>query len=1142
MTKSSKNKKFILSKKKHKLLNIITKSKKKLKFLKQRGGGPIKKQIIGSTYLSDLEDKELKEIIEDGKPVKDNHKEIDCKTNLITSYCDSLHDFAKFIEYSVFKDAFQDYLHPEGMEPLHKSKKNGLLEDKFRVPLLSGAANVVIRGEIIKFRTGEIPDKIDKLNEHNLEKPGAFIYDAGTGISIIEGSNTKGTTPFFVNSNIIHLDNLSTIIDPSGSTHIETMIDYFKFKTEFLNVYDKYFYFLKNIDKKGVSTTSDVNTKSVYIYFKYRHKPNNKFITKESCKKSGNVKVCTKAWCILYMTGSYNTSTQTTESDIMTIIAKKELEEYLENKEQKDGNFYPIDSNDRAADALFRAVAVNSQDKMYAIKINTENKPSFTISRLKTAITDNTNDDNWCKSPPAATTATTATTTDLKYMSNQIYSFFFDGSNDDDTTKSNLKNKINKYLFTNKIIGDRGQGDIAYIINDYKKKDTDNKNWVYNKSNLDNDTAIGNLHDNKLRGIKPIFIVTGDRMLFLYLVTIGVPALWSSPKNEHYFYFTEGKLRPKIDVKFINTTESPDKKKVQKYIDNLNVIKANWSDLKKRERLEDNTQILFSITNPSISSYLNNNNNPKILIEDIPIKYFNDFIQNIIFETIYEGIFYSVKDTIVECNNSISFDLLKNRIKLVNEIVSSGAQYKADHWSDGKEKQKDHEHMAQFDKEIAPPDDKIKRENNSEQFMFWDIFITFYSLWNGNDFRAWDPEKPQMWGKNVTPIESFFLKCGIVIKKVPIIHTQYTEGPNTTPDWYWVQKPNATDFPFNKLLNYMPKTANTIAIDKTMCGNRGFVQSFSDRYDGQINYDIIKSDKYCEIIKIFKDERSKFIRKRSNFNQKDKTNPIGKCNIYNFWIWHTLDDTHSQDGMTIKKIVNKVIDTIFTFNDSVEFRKKLVGAAKKVTIKGICAPAKVQYTRQKDYLYGFKKNAKNEPVEKWDTAQGGTDGSLHKTINDGLNTMNTNLKENKIIVGKIKDKLQEIINYYNKYHFLESYKNLKEAGELKLETTENITAALPPPATATTATAAAAAAAAATAAAALAAAAPGAVPSTAPPPPLFSESEWVDDGRGNKTWQDFTNTDTNVIACNTKKYINASKLTESYIQESFIISLRDGKA
>ena len=185
MTKSSKNKKFILSKKKHKLLNIITKSKKKLKFLKQRGGATdIKREKISSDYLSEIEAKQLKEIIKDGKPVKANHKEIDCRTNLITSYCDSLHDFAKFIEYSVFKHAFKDYLEPEGMEPLHKSKKNGLLEDKFRVPLLSGAADVVIRGEIIKFRTGEIPDKIDKLNEHNLEKPGAFIYDAGTGISI----------------------------------------------------------------------------------------------------------------------------------------------------------------------------------------------------------------------------------------------------------------------------------------------------------------------------------------------------------------------------------------------------------------------------------------------------------------------------------------------------------------------------------------------------------------------------------------------------------------------------------------------------------------------------------------------------------------------------------------------------------------------------------------------------------------------------------------------------------------------------------------------------------------------------------------------------------------------------------------------
>lgn len=678
--------------KKNKKINNL--SKKKRKLVKQKGGTtPYDLQKIKELTIENIE-----KIIDDGH---DPSKQIDCKTNIMTSFSDSLHDFKKKLKnISIFQDAFSDYIDNGSI----KNFFQGFDEDYFFKPLINPANSHIIKnGSIIPFTKSTINTiNFDELITNYVEIANSYVYDAGDGQNVLNDIiKYKCSVDTSCNKN----DNLSTIIDPSGSTHIVS--NELNYKKEFLYIYDKYFYFLKNINNLGITDEENKSTKSIYIFFKYR-KVNPGY--GEIC--TSKIKTCTKAWCILYMTGKYSVNNQTNRADITSFITKLDLT----TKESTKEIYFNITNSDKI------------EDKVYAIKINTEaEKSSFTINNIKSTINNIDKIDNW-----NPTSVQSQPLTDLKIMSYYIYDFLKEG-----ITKNELiKNKIKKYLFTNKIIGDRGQGDITYLIN---KTKSDKTNWIDNINNINNSNFINNSEKT--------FVVTGDRMLFVYLVTMGIPGLMTKPDG-NWLFLTESKTKPDINVQISanvnNSLIRSDLNLIDKYISNKNCIeKKNYNNIH---------DILFSVhsTNPTISNWTGKS------IEEIPINNFNKYIQNTILETIYKYI----------CEYIIS---------KIDIDYNLGIEYQDPNKTPDKESE-----------------EEIQLNKEKETFNFWKDFILFWNL-NGDErtpsylkygiYRNMinSPNSKKTLDKFYNYIFTFWGFQQSIIRKIPIIMKNWTENEAKIP-------------------------------------------------------------------------------------------------------------------------------------------------------------------------------------------------------------------------------------------------------------------------------------------------------------------------------------------------------------------------
>ena len=672
--------------KKNKKINNL--SKKKRKLVKQKGG-------TTQYNLPSIKSIDIAEIIEEGH---DPEKEIDCGTNIMTSFADSLHDFKGAHlqnNKSIFKEAFSDYIVDSSIDDFFKQFNEDYFFNAFIDPVNS---HKIKNGSIIPFIKSNINSmKFDDLVSNYVEIAESYVYDAGDGQNVLNDIiKYKCSVDTFCGKN----ENLATIIDPSGSNHIVT--DKLNYETEFLYVYDKYFYFLKNINNSGITDEKNDKTKSIYIFFKYRTVNS---VDEEIC--TSKIQKCTKAWCILYMTGNYSDN-QTKRDKITSFI--KDLD--LTNEESNKKIYFNITTS-------------HKDDKVYAIKINTTlGESSFTINNLNTTLNNIDNIDTW-----GPTIDQTPPLTDLKIMSYYIYDFLRDGISITDEINDKIKNKIKKYLFTNKIIGDRGQGDITYLINKTKNNKT---NWIDKYSELNN---IFN---------KKTFVVTGDRMLFVYLVTMGIPALMTLVRG-NWLFLTESKTKPYINVQISanNSLIINDLNLIDKYISNKNCIeKKNYNNIH---------DILFSV--PSNNSPLYNWSGTAI--EAIPINKFNKYIQNTILESIYKYI----------CEYIIS---------KIDIDYNLGIEYQDPNKTTDKESE------------------KIQLNKEKETFNFWKDFILFWNL-NGDErtpsYLKYGIYRNMINSPNSTKtLDKFYNYIFIFggfqqskISKIPIIMKNWTENEAKIP-------------------------------------------------------------------------------------------------------------------------------------------------------------------------------------------------------------------------------------------------------------------------------------------------------------------------------------------------------------------------
>ena len=413
---------------------------------------------------------------------------------------------------------------------------------------------------------------------------------------------------------------------------------------------------------------------------------------------------------------------------------------------------------------------------------------------------------------------------------------------------------------------------------------------------------------------------------------------------------------------------------------------------------------------------------PDIL--NLKMKDFNNFIQNIILETIYE----TISNTVIKImedglgdgrkkvtgggffagRDVITFENLKIHMNSKNGLL-------------GEKLSSPHQHVLTlkdwhidvldiYDESVLAKDGAMDphiqnygygksadKDPIIYEFIFWEAFLKYNKIINEQmeygDFRHNWPEKDD----KLSTLQHFFPT--VDFDHTSIIKNEYTDfvKPDDKIDTYGelifdqaVSEQDAKNESKNKIdiINIkFDKLADTkIWID----GVEKSLKSFEE---------FKKTD--IEIIKIFKDQRKKI-----------KTQEKNGGYIYYSWEWYSVSD---DDDNTIMNLIDDSINKIMNLDDE-GFRECCGWAAGRK--RGIPYPL----DKAKKYPEHWYNKIMESFEEQTTSDECPGKGYLHS-----------------VLYNTIRQKLQEVINYYNKYYFSKTFQDMMDKGHISLETKEPIT-------------------------------------------------------------------------------------------------------